>query len=528
MAAEGVKHLSGAALWSATFSRALRDRSRHRALPQWLGVTTAAVIVGLIAARVASSRSTSGILILLAAVAPFVLMVVRDVRRTLIVVVIFDTAFQWDANFGYDKGAASLGALGGLNISATTIALFGLYLIWFAELAMRQTTMTLRVGRAAFPLVVYVGFTALSITVAGDKALAAYEVALLIQSLMLFVYIAGSLRTREEIHFVVASLISCLLVESALTLALPYIGSHKIIGISTYAQADTIGGSSGSRFGGTIGGPNTAASFFSLLIAPALAILATSASARMKKVAFLSVSFATVALVLTLSRGGWIAAVISFTFLTLVGVKRGWLSPRLPIASAIALTALVLPFSGTLTSRITGGDQGSASSRIPLMHLASSVIHDHPLLGVGANNLGIVFPHYVGPQYDQDWIYTVHNKYLLVWAEAGIGALIGFLWFLFSTLRRGWRLWRGNDLFLSPLALGFTAGIVGQMVHMNVDIFQSRPQVQLLWLVAALLVAMQNVVAESGEEHHPAQNQRPHTVGSPRLETNPGRLRTPA
>jgi hypothetical protein len=28
------------------------------------------------------------------------------------------------------------------------------------------------------------------------------------------------------------------------------------------------------------------------------------------------------------------------------------------------------------------------------------------------------------------------------------------------------------------------------MVHMMVEIFQSRPQVQLLWLIAALLAAM--------------------------------------
>jgi hypothetical protein len=45
-----------------------------------------------------------------------------------------------------------------------------------------------------------------------------------------------------------------------------------------------------------------------------------------------------------------------------------------------------------------------------------------------------------------------------------------------------------------------TAGIIGQMVHMNVDIFQSRPQVQLLWLLAALLVAMEHVEEPSEDE----------------------------
>src|SRR5439155_18314025 len=107
--------------------------------------------------------------------------------------------------------------------------------------------------------------------------------------------------------------------------------------------------------------------------------------------------------------------------------------------------------------------------------------------------------------------YTVHNKYLLVWSEAGIGALLAFLWFLGSTLRRGWSLWRRDDPLLSPLALGLTAGIIGQTVHMSVDIFQSRPQIQLLWLVAGLLVAMQNVARETrdGDSRGRSARRRP-------------------
>src|SRR6202008_4552439 len=105
-----------------------------------------------------------------------------------------------------------------------------------------------------------------------------------------------------------------------------------------------------------------------------------------------------------LSRGGWIAVVVSLTFLTVVGLRRRWISPRIPILVAIGLTVIILPFSGRLTARITGGDQGSASGRIPLIHLAESVIQNHPYLGVGANNLGLVFPTYAGPQYDRAWI----------------------------------------------------------------------------------------------------------------------------
>ena len=96
-----------------------------------------------------------------------------------------------------------------------------------------------------------------------------------------------------------------------------------------------------------------------------------------------------------------------------------------------------------------------------------------------------------------EWFYVVHNKYLLVWAETGFWALLAFLGFLLTTLRQGWRQWRLGDPILAPLALGFTAAIVGHMEHMFFDVFHSRPQVQTLWMISALIIAMRHVRTES-------------------------------
>jgi putative inorganic carbon (hco3(-)) transporter len=497
MATRGVRHVTGGPFWSG------RGLAARQVLPEWVTVGAAAVILGLITARVASSgASTGGMLLLLGAIVPFALMLVHDLRRALLVVVVFDTAFQWDKNFFYDEPAANIGALGGLSLSVTTIALGGLYLLWFAEMATRRETMPAGVFRASLPLVVYITVTALSTGVAVDKALSGFEVALLLQSLLIFVYVAGTVKTRDDVRFLAIAIMVCLLAESVIALVLPLVGNRSIVGIRTYENAGLAAAGFDTRFGGTIGSPNTAASFFSLLIAPTIALVVAPVGHWAKRAAVVAVGLATIALILTLSRGGWIALAVSFIFLTLAGVRRGWISPRVPIGFAIVLTVVVLPFSGTLVGRLTGNDRGSAGSRVPLMHLAASVIRDHPVLGVGVNNLGITFPKYAGPQYGEDWIFTVHNKYLLVWAEAGIAALAAFLWFLVSTIRRGWRLWRSGDRLISPLALGITAGVIGQLVHMSVDIFQSRPQVQLLWLLAAFLVAMETV--ERTTERAPA------------------------
>jgi len=175
---------------------------------------------------------------------------------------------------------------------------------------------------------------------------------------------------------------------------------------------------------------------------------------------------------------------------------------------AMGIVAVVIGFWGPVPQRLGGSDGGSANSRLSLAREAEKVISAHPVLGVGINNYGVVLPHYLGPQFDGLWLFTVHDKYLLVWAEAGIGALLAFVWFLLATLRRGWRCAERGDPTLAPLAVGLAAGVAGQIVHMAVDIFQDRAQVEALWLVAALLVVIETIGREEARALGPPTNGR--------------------
>ena len=134
------------------------------------------------------------------------------------------------------------------------------------------------------------------------------------------------------------------------------------------------------------------------------------------------------------------------------------------------------------------------------------IIEDHPVLGVGAGNCHHALLAEAGAAtYRTVWLHAIHNKYVLVAAETGILGLIFFLWFLCATVRQGWAGWNFRDRMLSPIALGLTAAILGQMVHMSVDRFNARSDVQMLWccagLVAAISCMKQEVVAvePSGE-----------------------------
>jgi putative inorganic carbon (hco3(-)) transporter len=192
-----------------------------------------------------------------------------------------------------------------------------------------------------------------------------------------------------------------------------------------------------------------------------------------------------------------LAFVVSLLVLLIIGVRRDAISLRLPLAAVLATIVLAFPFYDAVSNRLLGNDAGAAASRVSLLELTLPMIRDHPLVGVGLNNYALAVPQYAGPEFSGDWLSTVHNKFVLTWAETGLFALIAFVVFILATLRQGFRLSRSDDGLVARISLALAAGLVGQIVHMNVEIFTGRAQLQLLFLVAGLISAMSSQVQRS-------------------------------
>jgi O-antigen ligase len=421
--------------------------------------------------------------------------VVGHVRLLLLGVILLDLAFQWDANPGYRDDAAKLGAIGGLNLSVTTLALAGLYGMWIAQSLLRPGAAPAPQIRAALPLLAYVGLTALSVTWARDAGLGWYETALLVQLALLFVYVASTIRTRAEVQFLVVVLLAGLVVESLLIAAAFHTGeSFNFAGLSTHNSTFD---ARGFRPAGTLGSPNSAGAYLALMLLPAAAVLLTKLHPGTRILAGVALGAGLYALIVTQSRGSWMALAFGMLLLFGVAVRERWLTGSVAMWIAVAVAVIGVLGGGLVLQRLTGDDQGAAESRVPLMRLAEKVIRDNPVLGVGANNFPVVIEEYAGPEMSGGFIYTVHNKYLLVWSEAGLAALVAFLWFLGSAFVRGWRCSLAGDPLLSPLALGLTAAIAGRSVAMLVDLFRGRADMQPLILFAGLLVAFGAMIAAS-------------------------------
>lgn len=452
------------------------------------------ILLGLFAVGVTYLPGKWAPLFIVAVLGLCFLMVVQHARWVFLFMLIVDIPLQLDTHLFYREEDASLGAVGGVPVAVTTLSLLGLYALWYAESCSQHPMSPRRWKSMIVPLGIYLGISFFSIFYAIDKTLVLFQFALHFQLFLLFAYIIGRIRSREDVQFIVMALLLTMLLESIIIVALRFIGTTIQVSGIKFLVVET-------RVAGTVGSPNNAGAYLSLILGPAMTVLFTNMAKPYKWLAGAAVILGLPALVFTLSRGAWIATTTSTVLIMVMAIRQGWLSPKLALRLVLVGVLVIGLLYTIIQSRLTGDDEGSAYTRISLMEVTSRIIRQHPIFGVGANNLAPLTPKYFTPEFGEEaWIYSVHNMYYRIWAEVGIIGLAACLWFISVTLYWGWKAFRRGDAFMSPLAFGFSAAILGHMTHWMFDTFHSRPNVQSLWLNAAIigvLYMMTNAESES-------------------------------
>jgi O-antigen ligase len=411
--------------------------------------------------------------------------IMNKFERLLLGIIILEIPIQVDAYLFFQEHWAEYGAIGGINLSISTFCIGGLYALWLGKFAAAAGYPWRRQLYFGYPAAAYLGCALISLCVAHERSMAINSIVLLAQAFLIYHYLANRVQSRGDVVFAVAMLLVALAMQGMIMLGLFALGHPIQLGPVAGMITEDL------RVGGTVGSPVTGATYLALSMAPALAVLATPLASRYKLLAIAALALGGIGLLLTLSRGAWLAVAMSIGVFLFLAWYRRLVSVWLPAALALSLLLIGFTFQESIANRLLGDDEGSAEARLPLVYLAGEMIGDQPLTGVGINNATIVGSQYSALlDYRTEWYYTIHNKYLLEWVELGVFGLAAFVWFLFSTLRYGWTVWQRRDRVLSPLALGLLLAIAGQMLHMTVDVFNSRAQVQSLWLCAGLIVAL--------------------------------------
>jgi O-antigen ligase/Flp pilus assembly protein TadD len=325
--------------------------------------------------------------------------------------------------------------------------------------------------------------------------------------LAFFLLVAHHIRSARAVWVILWTIASVSLLVSVLGL-LQYAGVHLIP--FPHARWGNFGVS-------TLGNPNFVAHYLEL----AIILVAGMLLARQKVWERVALGFLLVVevyyLLMTRSRGGWLAVGVGLVALFLFYRPR--VGRRILLVGASATLVLVL-VGQVVLDRVPapGGPLGEireirdrALSSFDLEHFSVlqrrliwadtvALIADQALLGVGTGNFEFWLPAYRTASRHRAWDelianrphmpYYAHNEYLEIWSENGIFGLVAVLWLLVVLLRVGWHSLKAQQESESQaLQAGFLAAMCAALTHSLFSLnFQDPTSSLHFWLIAGLAV----------------------------------------
>lgn len=371
------------------------------------------------------------------------------------------------------------------RLYATDIILLVLLLLSAVSLVTRlrppATTWLKVLSKKYFAGLLFLGLLFLSSLFSLERQVSFYYLARFIFFYGFYLWLSQNINLTKEFSKIISLLLIAITFESLLAVGQFFkqssvwgfwpLGEPPFSGSGIFSPRVSLAGDLKLRAFGTFSHPNVLGGFLAVsLIWVAHLIVARSAQMR-GKVSFLIVFIlGTLALFLSFSQAAWGAFLLGFClygFRALAQIKNRtgrWLGL---ILTSFTFTFLLLTIKNLPLERPT-------NHRAELAQIALQVFKTHPLWGVGLGN----FIHFSPPDFTE----PVHNIYFLILSEAGLPALIVFIYFLISHLNFAWR-----DASREKEVLAIS---LGQLLFLGVFdhyLLSAQQGSLLLWLVLGLI-----------------------------------------
>jgi putative inorganic carbon (HCO3(-)) transporter len=335
---------------------------------------------------------------------------------------------------------------------------------------------------------------------------------LVLESWLIFLYFANNITTSRTVYHVVAALLLTGFLQSVIGVLQHLTGSS--LGLTFFGEpqsvlAGPVGGEFISRVAGTIGHPNNLAGYLNMIIQINLALLFAPIARFYKKLLLPLLVLTGLTLVLTFSRGGWLAMGLGGAVTGYLCLARRSYSRIIPLLVSVTLVALLLVSSVILITplkkRFFEEDYGAARSRVPMSVVAWNIIQSHPWLGIGLSNYVNVAPYYdtTKEAITYEFPRPVHNEFLLIAAEIGVPSLVCFLIILAALLVQLSRASRSReDPVLPYIAIGLLGTYFGWCFFRQTDyayVLLADP----FWLLAGLSQALASLLPAAAPRAEP-------------------------
>lgn len=232
-----------------------------------------------------------------------------------------------------------------------------------------------------------------------------------------------------------------------------------------------------------IGSPNILGVIFVLFIPIAIAMFITHKDKYRKLFYLFTTIFMTMGLLLTLSRGAWLAFALAIFIFIIT------LNPRL-IVPFIAFVGIFILFGGSLSQRLLFMlsplylVKSAAGGRLYRWEIGLTMWRRNRLFGVGLGRFGgaVAINNQLAPFY-------LDNYYLKTLTEMGIYGIVGLAFVIICFIFFAMKIIRyQDDIKKRILAIGLFSGAVGVLAQNFVEnIFEVPAMIIYFWIVIALI-----------------------------------------
>ncbi len=162
--------------------------------------------------------------------------------------------------------------------------------------------------------------------------------------------------------------------------------------------------------------------------------------------------------------------------------------PAALLAALVGAAIVLIPLGLIALASVAGLERlnpfgETAEVRLKLWAAALAMIRDHPLLGIGLDQFGRIYPDYIHPTLaatNERFTAHPHNLVLDVWLRLGVLGMVAMAWLLVRLFRQAW-------VQRTVVQAGLAAAMVAALVHGMVDNGYFVPDLALFfWLAVAV------------------------------------------
>jgi len=382
------------------------------------------------------------------------------------------------------------------------------------EVKITRTTLNL-------PVLAFMVICVLSLFWSNSSMVSLLELPLFLAGPILYFIVANNIRDEHQIN----RLLTTLLIISSL---LGIYGIFQYNGIDFPFWKANVGR---NQVFGLFGNVNYFAEYMIVPLPLAISLFFATRNRAHKIILLVGILAMGGSLILTFTRGSYLAIGISSIFMFLLYLasqgksfikehKKIFIFILVLIVLATFIFALPNPLNkpGTAISKIkrrisiSQFTQGSSlKRRITIWKFTGLMIKDHPLLGSGIGTFKYNSLNYQAQFFDQGEnrrLYThgiadkVHNEYLQLGAEIGILGLGIFLWFIITYFRYGIKiLKRLKNKYKQGIVIGLMGGVMAVLIDAIFGFPLHLPATLVLfWLFIGLIVSLNNFENHSEQE----------------------------